>query len=176
MFIDMSILPQPRELAPEPGRHGILLPGARACSSRNAANITRTIFGSSSPRCASVNGATLWTMGAAARKIQALELGLVHRAGLRLEPGGLEQLAHTGGDDAVKLAGIEVRTHRGPRALRQFCSTQQLGHRYAKGLGELHDHLRPYILNRPGLKLVNEPLCHLGLRGQHPLAHTLRFP
>jgi hypothetical protein len=32
------------------------------CSSRKAANITRAIFGSSSPRCASVNGATLWTI------------------------------------------------------------------------------------------------------------------
>jgi len=34
-----------------------------ACSSRKAASITRTTFGSSSPRWASVNDATLWTMG-----------------------------------------------------------------------------------------------------------------
>ena len=26
--------------------------------------------------------------------------------GPRLEPGGLQQLAHAGGDDAVKLAGV----------------------------------------------------------------------
>jgi hypothetical protein len=76
------------------------------CSSKNAANITRTICGSSSPRCASVNGATLWTMGVAARKMRPLHLRRVHRAGLRLEPGSLQQLAHAGGDDAVKLAGV----------------------------------------------------------------------
>jgi hypothetical protein len=37
---------------------------------------------------------------------EALEAGLVHRAGLGLQPGGLKQLAHAGGDDAVKLAGV----------------------------------------------------------------------
>ena len=31
---------------------------------------------------------------------EALELVLVHRAGLRLEPGGLEQLAHARGGEA----------------------------------------------------------------------------
>ena len=37
---------------------------------------------------------------------EALELGFVHRADLHLEPRGLEQFAHAGGDDAVKLAGV----------------------------------------------------------------------
>jgi hypothetical protein len=98
--------------------------------------MTRTIFGSSSPRCASVNADTLWTMGAAARKM-ALQLGLVHRAGLRLEPGGLQQLTHAGGDDAVKLAGVgghfTMRCHLSssvtgtPRALASFPSVVSEG-------------------------------------------------
>ena len=57
---------------------------------------------------------------------EALELGLVHRAGLRLEPGGLQQLAHAGGDDAVKLAGVG-----------DTVSCRQFRHRHAEGLGEL---------------------------------------
>ena len=44
-------------------------------------------------------------MGAAARKMRRSIL--VHRSGLRLELGGLHQLAHAGGDDAVKFAGVE---------------------------------------------------------------------
>jgi hypothetical protein len=76
----------------------------RACSSRKPANITRTIFGSSSPRCASVNAATLWTMGAPARKMRRSSWS--SSTGPACEPGGLEQLAHAGGDDAVKLAGV----------------------------------------------------------------------
>jgi len=36
--------------------------------------MTRTIFGSTSPRCASVSDATLWTMGAAARKMRRASL------------------------------------------------------------------------------------------------------
>ena len=39
-------------------------------------------------------------------KDEALHLGRVHRASQRLEPGRLQQLVHTGGDDAVKLAGV----------------------------------------------------------------------
>ena len=58
---------------------------------------------------------------------EALELGLVHHAGLRLEPGGLQQLAHAGGDDAVKLAGVgdhfTLRSleRRAARAARREC-------------------------------------------------------
>jgi hypothetical protein len=63
------------------------------------------MLGSNSPRCAALNGVTLWTMGAAARKMRRSSWA-VHPAGLRLEPGGLQQLAHAGGDDAVKLAGV----------------------------------------------------------------------
>jgi hypothetical protein len=37
---------------------------------------------------------------------EALHLGCVHRARLRLEPRGLQKLAHASGDDAVKLAGV----------------------------------------------------------------------
>jgi hypothetical protein len=37
---------------------------------------------------------------------EALDLIRVHRTGLRLEPRGLQQLAHAGGDDAMKLAGV----------------------------------------------------------------------
>ena len=37
---------------------------------------------------------------------EALDLVLVHRAGLHLELGSFQQLAHAGGDDTVKLAGV----------------------------------------------------------------------
>ena len=40
--------------------------------------MTRTIFGSSSPRCASVNGDTLWTMGRGSAENEGLDLGHVH--------------------------------------------------------------------------------------------------
>ena len=51
-------------------------------------------------RCHAVND------GRGSAEDEALELSLVHRAGLRLEPGSLQELAHADGGDAVKLAGV----------------------------------------------------------------------
>ena len=104
-----QLVPWPPPPTSSPAESFAVLLGSgchRACSSRNAVNITRTIFGSSSPRCASVNDATLVDDGRGSAEDEALELVLVHRAGLRLEPGSLQQLAHAGSDDAMKLAGV----------------------------------------------------------------------
>jgi hypothetical protein len=129
-----TLLPRPLE-QPRKVLAALCVDCHRACSSRKAANITRTIFGSNSPRCASVNGATLWTMGAAARKMRALHLSRVHRADLHLEPGGLQQLAHAGGDDAVKLAGVGGPS---PKAVSggRACYRSH-GHRYCPSQGEI---------------------------------------
>jgi hypothetical protein len=96
-------------------------------------------FRSSSPRCASVRDATLWNDGRRSAEDEALELGLVHRARLRLEPSGLEQLAHAGGDDRGEARGRRDHVTLAPSVAGGFS---------ARGTGRLSQ-LWPSLLRYP---------------------------